>query len=600
MVPCCPCIQYQSAQAQINSAQADGKTSDKNGIFSRDSIDEEHAAQIQEENNPHSNGSASPSKSMMDDDSQRGGWKSVSFILGNELVDRLINDGLHYNFVSYFKDVYNMSQVAAATSVLLIFGTSNLATLIAAYAADAYLGKFCTILVASFFKMMGSLLLMTSALADSLRPPDNTPASTGQLVFLGFALFCIVLAVGGIRPCSYAFGADQFKRGDKINVQSYFNWYFFALYVGSLIGSTVLVYVQDNVGWDWGFGVPSIFAAFGILILLLGIPLYKHVPPLGSTYAGFIQVMTAAFYKRKIPLPPESDLYRGKEAVDLYDTRLCHTNHLKCLDHAAIKTEKDFNEQGHLKSSFRLCTVQKVEELKALLNLGPILVMDMLITTVLADQSGGFYVFQARTMDRRMFGSSFKIPAASIVVFTSLTHVIWMPLYDRLMVPQLRKKTGDPRGITLLQRLGIGIALSALGLLVSGIVETKRRTLARQIEPMAIVPLSVFWLAPELCIKGLSDAFRAIAQLEFLHNQLPTHMHALGGAVYWCSKGVGHYLGIALLQLVHRYSKKAHHQDWLADNLSQGHLDYFYYLLAGIQCLFFLMFLVVSRYYTYK
>lgn len=169
---------------------------------------------------------------------------------------------------------------------------------------------------------------MISALADSLTPPGDVAPSTGQLAYLGFALCCLVLAVGGIRPCSYAFGADQFNRGDKINIQSYFNWYFFALYVGSLLGTTVLVYVQDNVGWVWGFGVPSIFAASGILVLLLGIPFYKHVPPLGSTYPGFIQVMTAAVYKRKIPLPPESDLYRGMETVDLYNTKLCHTNHL--------------------------------------------------------------------------------------------------------------------------------------------------------------------------------------------------------------------------------------------------------------------------------
>ncbi|MCO5614166.1 hypothetical protein L7F22_068447 [Adiantum nelumboides] len=593
MLPCVPCIPSHAAQ-QVNVGDGSKMAAE---LTCKSLQDEEKGAESV--SNLQLYGSDSFSKVVIDD-AHRGGWKGVLFILGNELVDRMINDGLHANFVSYFKDVYNMSQVSAATSILLIFGTSNLATLLAAYAADAYLGKFCTVLVASFLKMMGSLLLMTSALIPSLTPADNVPASTGQLAFLGFALCCTILAVGGIRPCSYALGADQFKRDDKINTQSYFNWYFFSLYVGSLLGTTVLVYVQDHLGWGWGFGVPSIFAALGVIILMLGIPFYKILPPLGSTYAGFIQVMVAAFCKRKIPLPPEANLYRGKESIDFYNMRLCHTNHLMCLDHAAIKTEKDFDRHGRVRSSFRLCTVQKVEELKALLNLGPILMIDMLVTTVLADQSGGFYVFQARTMDRRMFGSSFKIPAASIVVFTALTHVIWMPLYDRLIVPMIRRKTGDPRGITLLQRLGIGIFLSAIGLLVSGLVETKRRALAQQQMPMVLVPMSVFWLAPELCIKGLSDAFRAIAQLEFLHNQLPTNMHALGGAVYWCSKGVGHYMGIILLQLVHRYSKRQQHQDWLADDLSHGHLDYFFYLLAGIQCLFFFAFLIVSRFYTYK
>ncbi|MFS7909072.1 putative proton-dependent oligopeptide transporter family [Helianthus anomalus] len=59
----------------------------------------------------------------------------------------------------------------------------------------------------------------------------------------------------------------------------------------------------------------------------------------------------------------------------------------------------------------------------------------------------------------RKITSRFEIPAASFSLFMLLTITIWIPFYDRVMVPFLAKFTHEPRGLNLKTRMGVGIIL---------------------------------------------------------------------------------------------------------------------------------------------
>ena len=54
------------------------------------------------------------------------------------------------NLAMYLMKVYNMDQVSAASIINTWYAVSNVVPLIGAFAADAYLGKFRTIAIASF------------------------------------------------------------------------------------------------------------------------------------------------------------------------------------------------------------------------------------------------------------------------------------------------------------------------------------------------------------------------------------------------------------------------------------------------------------------
>lgn len=146
------------------------------------------------------------------------------------------------------------------------------------------------------------VLLTLSASIDSLRPPQCPtrpckPASRAQITFLYGALALIALGTGGIKPCVSSFGADQFDEADEKEVQkkySFFNWFFFAINMGALLGITVLVYIQAEKGWIWGFGVPTAAMFCSIVILAAGIPYYRFQKPTGSAFTRFLQVIVAS------------------------------------------------------------------------------------------------------------------------------------------------------------------------------------------------------------------------------------------------------------------------------------------------------------------
>lgn len=39
--------------------------------------------------------------------------------------------------------------------------------------------------------------------------------------------------------------------------ESFFNWFYLAINIGSLIACTVIVYIQDSISWTLGFAIPG-------------------------------------------------------------------------------------------------------------------------------------------------------------------------------------------------------------------------------------------------------------------------------------------------------------------------------------------------------
>lgn len=91
----------------------------------------------------------------------------------------------------------------------------------------------------------------------------------------------------------------------------------FSIFFGTLFANTVLVYVQDNVGWALGYGLPTIGLAISISIFLMGTPFYRHKLPTGSPFTKMARVIVASLRKAKAPTPMARDLTHFHELPSL-------------------------------------------------------------------------------------------------------------------------------------------------------------------------------------------------------------------------------------------------------------------------------------------
>lgn len=547
------------------------------------------------------------------------GWKAMPFIIGNETFEKLGAIGTLANLLIYLTTVFNLKSITAATMINVFNGTANFGTLVGAFLCDTYFGRYNTLGFATVCSFAGLLAIQLTAAIPELHPHhcaekgngECKGPTAGQLAFLLAGLGLMIVGAGGVRPCNLAFGVDQFNpktESGKRGIDSFFNWYFFTFTFAQMVSVTLIVYIQSNVSWAIGLGIPAALMLIACVVYFIGSKIYVKVKASGSPLTSVAQVIVIAIKKRKLKPVDQPWLslfmYTPPKSIN---SKLPYTDQFRFLDKAAIVTPQDqINPDGSPADPWRLCSMQQVEEVKCLFRVLPIWASQILYSATLV-QLHTYAVFQAVQSDRRLGNSNFKIPAASYVVFMMLSLTFFIPIYDRLIVPFLRRIRGNAGGITMLQRIGIGFFLSIITMLVSGIVEDRRRTTALTKPTLGVAPrkgdissMSASWLILQFTIGGLSEAFASVGLIEFYYKQFPENMKSTGGSLFYCAMASSSYFSSLLIWVVHRTTEGAATGNWLSEDLNKGRLDYFYYMIAGLGVLNLGYFLLCSRWYKYK
>ncbi|GLJ30069.1 hypothetical protein SUGI_0594610 [Cryptomeria japonica] len=515
----------------------------------------------------------------------KGGWKIMPFIVGNESCANLAVFSLYANLPVLLISQYKMDLVAAAQISILWGGINLIAPIAGAVVADSYLGRFWTILFASFSYILALLLVtVESVFIDQIR-------GTGyDLALLYIFLTLMVVGSSGVKSSSIAFGAEQFDSNDeedRKNQQSFFNWYYCAFTVSVMLGMTFVVYIQTNVSWRCGFSLATILMTISTVIFGLGSKYYVMVSPQGSAFTAYVQVIVASISNRNLVLPSDPrELYDVPLDKVKADLKLSSTDRFKFLNKAAIISKEDDNDHGSTPNPWKLCPVQKVEELKLVIRILPIWSAGIPAAIILLGSASTYMIYQAKLMHRKL-GTHFEIPEASMAVFTFLTISIWLPIYDKLIIPFVRRLTKRSRGVDFIERIGTGHVICVLTMMVAALVEIKRKN-SRE-------PISVFWLVPQYCLSGLAESFYAIGMIEFLYVQFPQSMRSTAVALHWCGMGVGLLLSSVVITVVHNATGGNRRNAWLGQNLNEGRLEYFYWFFAGLGLVNFCYFLLCSR-----
>ncbi|KAI3448792.1 hypothetical protein Pfo_005457 [Paulownia fortunei] len=525
----------------------------------------------------------------------KGGWKSAIFIIFVEVAERFAYYGVAGNLFMYLAKVLGQPTATAAKNVNTWQGVSAIFPVVGGFLADSYLGRFKTILLSSTIYLIG-LILLTIAVSTVPLPDRNT-------VFF-IALYILAIGEGGHKPCVQTFAADQFDEDlpeEKAAKCSFFNWWYVGIVCGATAAVLVVIYVEDYVGWNFGFGMLVVAVAAALVVFLIGSRTYRRQSPVGSPFTRMAQVVVAAVRKRQLAEGEGRGICKEEEdSVEVGGVHpLARTSQFRFLDKAMIIDDRDASSEK--RNPWRLCPVNQVEEVKLVLQLIPIWFSCLMFAVVIA-QLGTYFTKQGSTMTRSIT-PNFQIPAASFQVFTGLTILTAVLLYERALIPIARTITGHPSGITILQRIGTGLLLSVLTMAVAASVESKRVHIARENrlldEPKSIVPMAIWWLIPQYILCGLSDVFTVVGLQELFYDQMPVAMRSVGAAAYISVVGVGSFLSSALISIVQGISSRAGHE-WLGDNINRSHLEYFYWVLAAMSAVNLCGYIFVAKGFVYK
>ncbi|GKV19101.1 hypothetical protein SLEP1_g29398 [Rubroshorea leprosula] len=135
----------------------------------------------------------------------------------------------------------------------------------------------------------------------------------------------------------------------------------------------------------------------------------------------------------------------------------------------------------------------------------------------------------------------------------------------------MQRWTKNPRGITLLQRMGIGVFFLIIVMMVASFTEQYRLKVAREhglVENGGQVPLK--------------------------------SMKNLGTSYSSTSLGIGNFLSSFLLSTVSDITSRNGRRRWILNDLSASHPDYLYGFFAILNLLNLMFFLVVAMSFMYR
>ncbi|XP_021889754.1 protein NRT1/ PTR FAMILY 2.7-like [Carica papaya] len=329
-------------------------------------------------------------------------------------------------------------------------------------------------------------------------------------------------------------GANQFEKAKDRRI--FFNWFFFTLYVSSMVSYIVVVYIEDNVSWGLGFAVCLAANLFGLATFALGKQCYHLVKPRGTPFMDIARVIVAATRKRKVVILSENEDYYHQHDEILTVESTKPKDSFRFLNAAALKTEGDIKPEGSNAKPWRLCSVQQVENLKILIRIFPLWSRSIFLATPITIETS-LVVLQILTMDRHI------CPHPSGWAPVSHAAETYLSISDT--PPTNRNRT---------------------------VVEH----------------------AQHLVLVGIGEAFHFPGQVALYYQEFPLLLKSTATTMISLIITIAFYLGAALIDLVKRISS------WLPDDINNGRLDNVYWALVVMGIFNFGYYLVCSSLYKYQ
>jgi POT family proton-dependent oligopeptide transporter len=227
--------------------------------------------------------------------------KGIKYIIGNEAAERFSFYGMRTILVIFMTRYLHymidgevgteMSKAAANENYHQFVAYTYLFPVLGSFLSDVFLGKYRTILWLSIVYCLGHLALALMG-GGGLEPAT----------WLTLGLFLIAFGSGGIKPCVSAHVGDQFGTKNSHLMSRVFQWFYFAINLGSTISTVLTPLLLKWYGPHVAFGVPGVLMALATLMFWMGRHVFVHVPPGGLAFfkESFSKEGIAALFKLSI------------------------------------------------------------------------------------------------------------------------------------------------------------------------------------------------------------------------------------------------------------------------------------------------------------
>ncbi|XP_076927857.1 protein NRT1/ PTR FAMILY 5.5-like [Bidens hawaiensis] len=325
-----------------------------------------------------------------------------------------------------------------------------------------------------------------------------------------------------------------------------------------VVQATLLVLLP----WSIIFAVSSLYSSMSVFLLMEKSWTHKIYidNPERSPVTGVVRVYVASISK----------IAQEIKSGDLSLRRIT-TFRFRFIEKAAIRPPNDKGRQNR----WTLCSIQEVEDMKTLVRMLPVCVMYgflVLISTL----CGTYFLQQAKRMKPLTFFTFF---GAEVMI--SVSYLAWIYLKEEIR--EKFKYNNMYRNMETLRCAAL-VEKSRLGVI---------RNYGLANKPGEIIPMSTFWLLPQLLMLGYVNArLEQILQI-FFNEDMPLPMLNFKIFVFEGFIGVANISSVLVVYVVGKISEMGGKTNWFQHDTENSRLDLFYWTLSMLCVLVFAIWFLV-------
>jgi len=202
--------------------------------------------------------------------------KGIPYIVSNEAAERFSFYGMKGILVvfmtKYMMDSAGQPDLLSEEEARQWYHTFTSAVyffpLLGALIADAFFGKYKTILALSLVYCLGHFALAL----------DETRLG------LAVGLALIAIGSGGIKPCVSAHVGDQFGKKNAHLLEKVFGWFYFAINLGAFASTLLTPWLLSTYGPHLAFGIPGVLMFLATIFFWMGRNVFIHIPAGGMDF----------------------------------------------------------------------------------------------------------------------------------------------------------------------------------------------------------------------------------------------------------------------------------------------------------------------------